>query len=398
MTAISRSLFAGTLTVTGFALAMSAGWSKGAEAVDRVEFFIGADPGLGQATEVLTDGSSPLEIPVELTATLPPGAYRLHFRARDTNGDWGLTSSMPFRIRSVEDVPTEIDSIEYFLNADSGLGAGIALEPTSLTNFTTGIPDTSSLAPGAHRLHFRVRSANGLWGLTSSMPFRVRPPEFVQPMSQLRYSVVHQDGSMALEEQVKPLPADPSIASILALDVSSFRNYLERYTVKARMETLFGMTTEEADLADFLCTPSDMAWVNLYFTEEQIMNGEASFRIDHDSDGGATGMEYGTLTNPLDASEISQPDSYIEDGYFHVRYLRRSGGTGETLSGYVASGMEVTPYSSVGATNFDWQSGPSALSEVGLPIAVEDGLEEVTVRQAAPIAENRTGFIRVEYR
>src|SRR5690606_1473847 len=122
-------------------------------AIDRIEYFLGTDPGLGSGTAIsLPDASGQLGFSLPV---LPPGVHRLHLRARDVLGHWGLTSSIPFRVVGTpESTPGALAAVEYFIGAEPGLGQGTdPAPPAGPAAFSTTVPQTQSLAPGFYRLH-----------------------------------------------------------------------------------------------------------------------------------------------------------------------------------------------------------------------------------------------------
>ncbi|RYU93010.1 immunoglobulin domain-containing protein, partial [Emticicia agri] len=149
-----------------------------AQNINRVEYFIDNDPGVGNGTEVtITPGvtvAQTFSVPLS-SLSITDGIHRLSVRARDENNRWSWTANALFiKERIVNTAPlVNIDKIEYFFNADPGVGnaTNVAVTPaTSITNFnfTTPIP---SLPIGFHYLSVRVRDARNGWTRCISRPF-----------------------------------------------------------------------------------------------------------------------------------------------------------------------------------------------------------------------------------
>ncbi|MBA4850555.1 3-coathanger stack domain-containing protein [Emticicia sp. BO119] len=149
-----------------------------AQNINRVEYFIDNDPGLGSGTEVaITPGVSVLQtfsVPLS-SLSISDGIHRLSVRARDENNHWSWTANALFiKERIVNTAPlVNIDKIEYFFNGDPGVGNATNVPVTAATsisnfNFTTPIP---SLPIGFHYLSVRVRDARNGWTRCISRPF-----------------------------------------------------------------------------------------------------------------------------------------------------------------------------------------------------------------------------------
>ncbi|WP_425389777.1 Ig-like domain-containing protein [Ekhidna sp.] len=82
--------------------------------VTEFEYFIGTDPGVGNAANLVaaSPGQMVDEEVILNTDTLGIGNYHIHFRARNADGDWGLTESRPFQVVNMAaPVITSADSI-----------------------------------------------------------------------------------------------------------------------------------------------------------------------------------------------------------------------------------------------------------------------------------------------
>ena len=148
--------------------------------INRVEYYIDADPGLGNAT-ALPIGSSnnltDLNIAINPT-TLAEGVHRLYVRARSANG-WSMVNTWLFYkpyngTGGAGNLPpvTNISRIEYYLDSDPGLGNATTLSITPGTNLADLIIPIipTTLSEGVHRLYVRALSATG-WSMVNTWLF-----------------------------------------------------------------------------------------------------------------------------------------------------------------------------------------------------------------------------------
>jgi hypothetical protein len=146
-----------------------------AQNITAAEYFIGADPGAGNATTLtLTTGTTvsfTATIPVN---TLPQGFHFISIRTKSTDGAWGLFETRAFYISTATtDVPN-ITAAEYFIDADPGNGNGTAITVAagSTIPFTATVP-LGSLASGFHFIAIRTKDVNGKWGLFETRGFYI---------------------------------------------------------------------------------------------------------------------------------------------------------------------------------------------------------------------------------
>ncbi|WP_420317120.1 Ig-like domain-containing protein [Ekhidna sp.] len=121
--------------------------------VSEFEYFIGNDPGVGNATSIAVGVPAPQvnENVMLNTDTVTIGNYQIHFRARNSDGDWGLTESRPFQvvnmaapvITSAESIPTNTtplnmtvsfgEAVNGFDQTDIAVSTGGSLQGGSFT-------------------------------------------------------------------------------------------------------------------------------------------------------------------------------------------------------------------------------------------------------------------------
>ncbi|NOZ74168.1 MAG: hypothetical protein GXO90_02160, partial [FCB group bacterium] len=140
------------------------------QTVERLEYFIDIDPGVGQATAVsITPGASiDLDFSVDL-ASVSGGFHYIGFRTQDNNSVWSYTTMKRFwKVKK----GAEITALEYFIDTDLGTGAGNALSVTPGVSVDENLViPLSGLAQGFHYLGIRARDDDGGWSLTTLKSF-----------------------------------------------------------------------------------------------------------------------------------------------------------------------------------------------------------------------------------
>lgn len=135
--------------------------------INALEYFIDADPGIGNATAVntgFTPGDSvnlQLQVPV---GNIDPGFHQLYIRSRNQAGKWGLYSAAWFFTANINATPG-IAAAEYFFDTDPGTSNGTALNTGSGDSISSlfSIPVPAGLSGGMHHLHIRAKTYNGVW-------------------------------------------------------------------------------------------------------------------------------------------------------------------------------------------------------------------------------------------
>jgi hypothetical protein len=145
--------------------------------LDRVEYFIDADPGPGLGIDIpVSQGPSVTDhnfvVPLD---TVAAGFHSLTIRTRDVNGNWSVTYTRPFYKPAATSYPPapNVAKVEYFIDADPGYGAGIDI-PAGTTPVVSDQAFTvplDTVADGFHTLSVRTKDVNGDWGYVYSRPF-----------------------------------------------------------------------------------------------------------------------------------------------------------------------------------------------------------------------------------
>lgn len=151
-----------------------------AQQVVALEYFVDTDPGFGNATTIVFNPDSVIQIVLSLNLnTISSGHHSLYFRTKDDNGNWSMTSSKKLVIPALTmdtDVP-DLSSIEYFVDADPGFGNGfsINLSNDSVVTNQAEVFDLSSATFGNHQLYTRAKDIDGKYSFTTSTLINLQP-------------------------------------------------------------------------------------------------------------------------------------------------------------------------------------------------------------------------------
>jgi len=149
--------------------------------ITRVEYFIDTDPGMGLATAVtISPGTNLANQTISFDPTsLGPGVHIFGIRSRNANGAWSHTNYLAFA-KAFPALPIEppagnLQTIEYFIDTDPGMGKGIPIAFGTGKQVSDAVAqiNVTGLAAGSHVLGWRSRQANGAWSHTVTLDFSV---------------------------------------------------------------------------------------------------------------------------------------------------------------------------------------------------------------------------------
>ena len=153
-------------------------WQGFAQNINKIEYFIDADPGYGSGTNVPITIGTPVtaNFTVSLPNTVTDGFHFLNVRARDVSNAWGVVAVRPFYKETVSTATIpDITTMEYFIDTDPGFGLGINVTLSAGTpvskSFTASL---GSLSNGTHKLTMRAKDANNRWGIVGTKDFVVQ--------------------------------------------------------------------------------------------------------------------------------------------------------------------------------------------------------------------------------
>ncbi|MDG2449808.1 MAG: hypothetical protein P8M34_09215 [Saprospiraceae bacterium] len=152
------------------------GSSSGTSDLDYLEYFIDTDPGYdnGNPLGVSNGTESDANYTINLTG-INLGIHTLYVRAKNKNGVWSFIQKRSFYVFDGGVAGTsELDYLEYFIDADPGYDNG---EPLGVSNSTDSDAnytiDLNGLAPGIHTLYVRAKNQSGLWSFIQKRMFYV---------------------------------------------------------------------------------------------------------------------------------------------------------------------------------------------------------------------------------
>ncbi|WP_187264683.1 PKD domain-containing protein [Pontibacter beigongshangensis] len=145
--------------------------------IDRMEYFVDTDPGIGNATALnITPGNS---ISQEFTVALAnqaSGHRVIYVRARDTQKRWSHTQAHSFYV--IMDEASAITATEYFIGTDPGPGNATPLTATAgADGYIRFVVPLTTAPTGFHTLSIRSKDDQGNWSHTQQHSFYIRNVE-----------------------------------------------------------------------------------------------------------------------------------------------------------------------------------------------------------------------------
>lgn len=147
--------------------------------INKLEYFVDNDPGVGSGTDLPVTPATSINnhvVAIPLSS-ISEGFHTLWIRARDANNKWSEPYSRPFyklATSAVAPIPN-VNKVEYFVDADPGLGAGVNVPVTpgtTITNLNISVA-VGALPEGTHQLTVRARDANNNWSIVVIRNFSV---------------------------------------------------------------------------------------------------------------------------------------------------------------------------------------------------------------------------------
>jgi hypothetical protein len=131
------------------------------------EFFFDSDPGVGNGLVLNFNPADSLNQTFSFsTIGLQPGPHQVFWRFRNAQGVWGLTQHQSFFLQS------DLSAAEYFFDHDPGHGNATPLNVSLSVDSIQSVLSFNSagLSPGPHRVFWRFRNGQGVWGLPNLKP------------------------------------------------------------------------------------------------------------------------------------------------------------------------------------------------------------------------------------
>lgn len=142
-----------------------------AQNINRVEYFIDSDPGIGKATAVTVTPASNLTTSFDINIqTLNEGVHTLYVRSKDAGNRWSLTGSRIFYKATAPASSPDIVQLAYSIDNITGITSANVTPAQDIKDFALDI-DIQSLSEGIHTLYIKSKDATGKWSLTGSRIF-----------------------------------------------------------------------------------------------------------------------------------------------------------------------------------------------------------------------------------
>ena len=210
------------------------------QSINKIEYFIDADPGFGLGVDVPITANTPVtaNFTVALPNTVADGFHFLSIRAKDVNNNWSIVGIRPFYKENISTISIpNITALEYFLDADPGYGLGTSLSVTAgspLTqNFTVVLPNT--VTDGFHFLSVRAKDANNKWSVIAVRPFykELFPANVTPPNITAMEYFVDADPGYGLGTNVA-LTAGTPVSQSFTASLGSLSNGTHKLTIRAK--------------------------------------------------------------------------------------------------------------------------------------------------------------------
>ncbi|HNT52812.1 MAG TPA: hypothetical protein PKH19_05365 [Candidatus Syntrophosphaera sp.] len=151
--------------------------------VAEIEYYYDADPGYGNGTPIYSRNTVDINQLIN-TDALADGFHRIYVRAKNQDGLWGLpqnrTFYIPLPVQVTPPAYGTVSRIEYYFDADPGLGQGTPLYTRNTVSLDQLI-STAVLEEGFHRLYVRAKNAAGQWGMPQKTTFFIPFPSSGPP-------------------------------------------------------------------------------------------------------------------------------------------------------------------------------------------------------------------------
>ncbi len=248
-------------------------------ALSSLEYFVGNDPGVGQATSVAV-GSNRIDvnptIAVPISAITRMGVQVLGVRAKDADGYWSPTTIQTFVVLGTGN-GSAISQAEYYVNDDPGIGQGVALpgSPTPGVPYNLSI-NTGSLTPGTHTLVIRTKDAGNRWSISYMRPFMVNLD--TRGISRIEYFFDNNDPGLgsgqpfSLDSPNSATATGQALAGTSSLSVGA-------HSLKVRAQAGGGQAWSTTRAASFTVTPCDAALATLNGSSTITTNQIASISV-----------------------------------------------------------------------------------------------------------------------
>ena len=291
--------------------------------------------------------------------------------------------------------------MEYFIDADPGLGMGTPVSISTGTSVEKLFTGDLMLEPlGHHTLYIRAQKQNSIWGPPMPYPLFVENNVQTAPLPnivQIDYSLVlGGNAPVTVNGSFNGFTPATEIDETFNIDASAF-------TVGDMVQLVVTVVDSNATVSlDVQSGVGILAgydfWKTLFFSgadlDDEMVSG---FTADPDNDGIPNGIEFDLNSDPTVSSTGDLP-VVTEDGTFlEITYRQFIGGAGTVGVDYTIEGIQYTVQVATDLVAGDWMEGPPSLvQQVGSAINNGDGTEPVTVRLLEAIGGLDKKFLRLQ--
>ena len=141
------------------------------------EYYFDTDPGIGNGTPLAMSGNTIDQNYSISTAGLLVGIHKLYVRVQNAAGLWSAYDKNVFYINPSQINTSNIDSAEYFIDTDPGVGNGTPLTMTGNSIDQNYNVPTTGLSDGIHKLYVRIINDNGTWSIYDKNVLYINPSQ-----------------------------------------------------------------------------------------------------------------------------------------------------------------------------------------------------------------------------
>ncbi|MBL7870281.1 MAG: gliding motility-associated C-terminal domain-containing protein [Cyclobacteriaceae bacterium] len=144
--------------------------------INRIEYFFDTDPGFGNGSAIpissAIDLTKDFQLPI---STIAEGIHTIYYRAKSNNGLWSTLLARPVFVQSNAQTSStpSLKRIEYFFDADPGIGNGIQISTSGSTSDQSLVINLATINSGFHILYVRSEDIQGRWSQPVPKPFFV---------------------------------------------------------------------------------------------------------------------------------------------------------------------------------------------------------------------------------
>ena len=152
----------------------------------RYQYYFDSDPGVGvpgngDVVSVAPTDDLASTLPITIPGSLSEGLHNFYFRTQNEDGSWSTSERRLFLVNRSAGTIAEITALEYFYDADPGVGNANPYPIASTADFnqTINLP-VPCLPTGDHEYLLRAKNSDGTWSIidrgTVTIESGIEPP------------------------------------------------------------------------------------------------------------------------------------------------------------------------------------------------------------------------------